>query len=54
MASKMALIIIVSVQLFLQYVNQLLIAMHILCIRQIRSMLAASLALEAAQLEAKN
>ena len=54
MASKMVLIITVSVQLFLQYVNQLLIAMHILCIKPIKSMLAESLVLEVAQLEAKS
>jgi hypothetical protein len=54
MASKMVLIITVSVQLFLQYENQLLIAMHILCIKPIKSMLVESSVLEVAQLEAKS
>jgi len=54
MASRMVLIITVSVQLFLLYVSQLLIAMRTLCIRLIKWMLVANLALEQDQLQVRS
>lgn len=54
MASRMVLIITVSIRLFLMFASLLLIVTRILYIRPIKSMPVASLAKEVAQLEARS